>query len=487
MNKREIVFTVDDSGKVEPTVPQYGGMRGEHNRTEIVFSAESELLDDGTGTLRIVFCTGDGAVVSSDLLTVGKEVETTADGGLTVRYPLHRLLTASAGQLSARLICSHFDESGAEAQTWSSGHAVLYFEDAETENGTPFWTGVSEMLKGTANSMHSAVAAAEETRALAQAAQTAADTADQAAERAALAADAAKKAAADTYTKDESDALLARKLDVSAVADAAGNTDPSPISSRAVCAYVQQNLQKKQDVLTFDGAPKAGSQNPVTSGGIYDFISGKLSSVYRYKGSVDTVYQLNEIESREAGDVYNVEQDGMNYAWTGEKWDTLGAVLKVDSSVSESGFDAVNGHAVASYVKPMLKEKQDVLTFDEVPTSGSTNPVTSGGIAAALEGLTAALPVGSMVYKGQTTGPVMMGMTDMTAGDVWFVTTNEQYYLWTGEEWKAITGQIQIDSAVTESGTSPVSGAAVYTAISDAIAAYDSDVAALLGEDGDSA
>ena len=31
-----------------------------------------------------------------------------------------------------------------------------------------------------------------------------------------------------------------------------------------------------------------------------------------------------------AGDVYNVEADGMNYAWTGSAWDALGMVLEIE-------------------------------------------------------------------------------------------------------------------------------------------------------------
>ena len=38
------------------------------------------------------------------------------------------------------------------------------------------------------------------------------------------------------------------------------------------------------------------------------------------------------------------------------------------------------------YVNMELEKKQDTLTFDSTPTTGSTNPVTSGGVAAALEG-----------------------------------------------------------------------------------------------------
>ena len=36
-------------------------------------------------------------------------------------------------------------------------------------------------------------------------------------------------------------------------------------------------------------------------------------------------------------------------------------------------------------IKDLLSKKQNTLTFDTTPTSGSTNPVTSGGIYTSLE------------------------------------------------------------------------------------------------------
>lgn len=54
-----------------------------------------------------------------------------------------------------------------------------------------------------------------------------------------------------------------------------------------------------------------------------------LTNVYRYKGSV-AAYSNLPTTGLTAGDVYNVEADGMNYAWTGKAWDALGMVLKIE-------------------------------------------------------------------------------------------------------------------------------------------------------------
>lgn len=45
----------------------------------------------------------------------------------------------------------------------------------------------------------------------------------------------------------------------------------------------------------------------------------------------------------------------------------------------------IKTHATKAYVDSAVKEKQDALTFDSTPTAGSTNPVTSGGIKAAVD------------------------------------------------------------------------------------------------------
>lgn len=70
----------------------------------------------------------------------------------------------------------------------------------------------------------------------------------------------------------------------------------------------------------------------------WDNVTGKpdlalksdISSVYRYKGSVTNYASLPE-ENNSVGDVWNVEATGMNYAWTGSKWDALGESFTIES------------------------------------------------------------------------------------------------------------------------------------------------------------
>lgn len=52
-------------------------------------------------------------------------------------------------------------------------------------------------------------------------------------------------------------------------------------------------------------------------------INNAVSSMFRWKGDIATKAELDELEDHEVGDVYNVEEDGANYVWSGEEWDKL--------------------------------------------------------------------------------------------------------------------------------------------------------------------
>lgn len=59
-------------------------------------------------------------------------------------------------------------------------------------------------------------------------------------------------------------------------------------------------------------------------------IKDSLGSVYVFKGSVDTISALPN--DAKVGDVYDVRDNGINYAWTGTEWDALGVTVDFDLS-----------------------------------------------------------------------------------------------------------------------------------------------------------
>ena len=62
-------------------------------------------------------------------------------------------------------------------------------------------------------------------------------------------------------------------------------------------------------------------------------VDSKFTSVYIFKGSVDT-YEDLPTEGNVIGDVWNVRKNDTNYAWTSEGWDALGATAELASLTS---------------------------------------------------------------------------------------------------------------------------------------------------------
>lgn len=97
----------------------------------------------------------------------------------------------------------------------------------------------------------------------------------------------------------------------------------------------------KQDALTFDDAPAAGSNNPVKSSGIKTALDAKANDA------------------------------------------DLAAIAK-SGNLADAAQDATH-RVVTDTEKAAWNAKQSALTFDTTPTANSSNPVTSGGVKTALD------------------------------------------------------------------------------------------------------
>lgn len=58
------------------------------------------------------------------------------------------------------------------------------------------------------------------------------------------------------------------------------------------------------------------------------YVDSKSAGALHYRGSVATVDYLPQV-GQQVGDMYNVEEDGQNYAWTGYKWDSQGPLINL--------------------------------------------------------------------------------------------------------------------------------------------------------------
>ena len=97
-----------------------------------------------------------------------------------------------------------------------------------------------------------------------------------------------------------------------------------------------------------------------------------LSSVYDYKGQVASEIDLPE--DAELGDVYNVSDTGMNYAWNGTQWDSLGTVttlasLGVTATATELNYTA----GVTAPIQTQLDAKADTSAIPTIPGNATAS------------------------------------------------------------------------------------------------------------------
>lgn len=78
-------------------------------------------------------------------------------------------------------------------------------------------------------------------------------------------------------------------------------------------------------------------------------IKSSISSVYNYKGSVNTLADLPTTDVK-VGDVYNVgtSADGPNYAWNGTEWDMLGGAVDLSGYYTKTEVDTAIEDAINS-------------------------------------------------------------------------------------------------------------------------------------------
>lgn len=134
-------------------------------------------------------------------------------------------------------------------------------------------------------------------------------------------------------------------------------------------------------------------------------IDEALTSVYNYKGSVDTIADL-PLTNNKVGDTYDVKSEGgQNYGWNGESWDSLGvnreatdtdlglikkkdntfntttfvgdmtAINSDNTSITGSGITSVNGEGNFEVSKPttILASKSNNIAGEVVTISPSSS------------------------------------------------------------------------------------------------------------------
>lgn len=255
------------------------------------------------------------------------------------------------------------------------------------------------------------------------------------------------------------------------VDSALSGSSENPVQNR----IIKGALDGKQNLLTFDSAPTAGSNNPVRSSGIKTAldlkqdvltidttisdsstnpvqnraIALKLSDYYT-KDQVDDLLaalntlSLEPVEELPTQDIstttiYLLETATPGtyeqYLYLNDTWVLLGST-DVDLS----------NYYNKSQVDTLLLTKQAVLTFDNAPTSGSNNPVKSGGIYTALQGKQDTLTFDE--------APTEDSDNPVKSGGVYAALENKQ-------------DTLTFDNAPTEDSDNPVKSGGVFEALAE--------------------
>ena len=204
------------------------------------------------------------------------------------------------------------------------------------------------------------------------------------------------------YTKTETNSLFDKKQDVITIdaVPTSGSANPvqsggvqSALASKADTSTVSAlsdtvntlsgTVANKQDVLTFDSSPVNGSNNPVTSGGIFTALSLKANNtdLNTLSGKVDKKANANDLKN--LSDIVSNKQDTLTFdnvpsANSANPVKSGGVYSALASKADVSTVSNLND--TVSNLNEVVIGKQDTLTFDSEPTAGSNNPVTSAGI-----------------------------------------------------------------------------------------------------------
>ena len=132
---------------------------------------------------------------------------------------------------------------------------------------------------------------------------------------------------------------------------------------------LQSQIANNDTNITNLQSTKADKATTLAGYGITDAytkteVDAKVSSVYRFRGSVATYANL-PTTGQVVGDVWNVEDTGANYAWSGSEWDKLSETVDLTPYLTKA--DAANTYATITTVNG----KQDALTTAQLAAVNS--------------------------------------------------------------------------------------------------------------------
>lgn len=288
------------------------------------------------------------------------------------------------------------------------------YEDVST--GTlPIWAQVQSAAAQSATAAKNAQDAAEVAQGKAEDAQAAAEAAQAKAETAQSKAETAQSKAETAQGK----AVSAQSAAESAAASASGSASAAASSASAAALSEDASAEYEAGAKTAAAAAAA---------------NGKLSESWAVGGTgtregEDTdnaKYWAKAAQGAAGGGVTSF--NGRSGAVAPKAGDYTASMVGADASGAAAAVQGnLNTHAentvkhITAAERTAWNGKQNALTFDTVPTEGSTNPITSGGVKAALEDLPQPI-IGTTPPTTSTVGVVGQEYIDTAAKLVYHCT-----------------------------------------------------------------
>lgn len=276
----------------------------------------------------------------------------------------------------------------------------------------------------------------------------------------ASASEAAAKASETNAAKSASSALTSENnasTSKSNAATSASNAKSYRDTAKEYMQKAQEALAAAQAIQSIVDTAKSNAEKCLAD---VEAVKESLAKMITYQGSVDNYSDLPT--NPQVGYSYNVKNAdkthgvnaGDNLVWNGESWDNFGSYIDM-SLFAELGKDArfnsvtattFTGHLVGNAdsatkatndakgqkidttyekvadasnahtsLQNSINTKQNKLTFDTTPTANSSNPVTSGGIKAAIDAKT--VDLSNYYTKTQVDSAISTAISAITNGD----------------------------------------------------------------------
>lgn len=278
----------------------------------IALDTQELYVGDANGNVKIVKGGASGAVESADKLTVARTITATGDATGSVAFDGSQNVEMALELANSGITAGTYTKVTVDAKGRVTTGANITVEDIGDLSDTLATLVTKEELK-------SYVKTTEMNTAL----EGKVDKVT------------GKTLSTNDYTTAEKEKLagLSNYDDTDIKASIATKANSADVYTKTA---MNTELGKKADKATVEALTttvegKANKATTISGYGITDAytkkeVDAKVASVYKYKGSVADESAL-PTEGQVVGDVYNLEDTGMNVAWTGEGWDKLGSVV----------------------------------------------------------------------------------------------------------------------------------------------------------------